>query len=142
METTKEVVSDQTATATSGSYRIENIILINSQFSRIPNVDFSKNIVLNFEHASRVTDVPDESRFGVGLVFNIKGEYDEVVAFSASVEMVGVFEKVGEPALPEDAFKKINAPAIIYPFIREHIFSLCQKAAVGIVILPTVNFKI
>ena len=55
--------------------------------------------------------------------------------------MLGGFEKYGEPILTDDKFKAINAPAIIYPFIREHLHNLCQKSGIPNVLLPTVNFK-
>lgn len=126
-----------------GSYKIENILLISSSFSRERTIDFSKGITLNFEHTSEAQETSDEDgKFGVSLSFAFKGMQNESIAFVSDVKMIGVFEKIGEPAVPEDAFKKINAPAIIYPFIREHIHNLCLKASVGNVLLPTVNFKI
>lgn len=126
-----------------GSYRIENIVLISSSFNREIDIDFSKPITLQAEHNSEVQETnPEDKKFGVSLIFDFKGMQDEFAAFTAQVKMIGVFEIIGEPAVPVDAFKKINAPAIIYPFIREHVHNLCQKATVGTVLLPTVNFKI
>lgn len=126
-----------------GSYKIDSIILMHSSFSRETIINNSTPITLNFEHSSDAQESTDkDGKFGVGLTFKFKGIQGEVVAFSADVKMIGVFEKIGEPAVQEDAFKRINAPAIIYPFIREHIHNLCLKAGVGQVLLPTVNFKI
>ena len=55
--------------------------------------------------------------------------------------MIGVFEKYGEPVITDDKFKAVNAPAIIYPFVREHLYNICLRAGIGNVLLPTVNFK-
>lgn len=126
-----------------GSYKIDNIILVRSMFQRNVAIDFSRPITLNFEHASEAqSSSTEDGKFGVGLEFTFKGLQSEIEVFSAEVKMIGVFEKAGEPAVPEETFKRVNAPAIIYPFIREHIHHLCLKAAVGRVLLPTVNFKI
>ena len=126
-----------------GSYRIENIVLMSSSFHRETNIDFTKPINLNFEHTSEAQETStDDGKFGVVLSFSFKGMQDQLTTFTAMVKMVGIFEKIGEPPVPEEAFKKINAPAIIYPFIREHIHALCQKGTVGTVLLPTVNFQI
>ncbi|MEO6404545.1 MAG: protein-export chaperone SecB [Ferruginibacter sp.] len=58
------------------------------------------------------------------------------------MKMMGLFEKTGDPLLTEEAFKKVNAPAIIYPFIREHLHNICLKGGIASVLLPTVNFKL
>ena len=127
-----------------GSYKVERIILMNSSFHREVKIYFSKPITLSFDHSSEAQETSEsDGFFGVGLTFSFKGIQEaDFLAFSAEVKMIGIFEKVGEPAVSEDLFKKINAPAIIYPFIREHLHGLCQKGSVGNVLLPTVNFKI
>jgi preprotein translocase subunit SecB len=53
--------------------------------------------------------------------------------------MLGIFEPSdwNDPHL--ENFANINAPAIIYPFIREHIASLTTKAKMPY-ILPPFNF--
>lgn len=126
-----------------GSYKIENVVLLNSIFSRELTIDSTIPIEIEASHNSEAQDTdPNDGKFGVSVTFEVKGLQGEFVAFSATITMIGLFEKYGEPALPEDAFKKVNAPAIIYPFIREHIHNLCQKATIGNVLMPTVNFKI
>ncbi|QHS63975.1 hypothetical protein GWR21_09635 [Chitinophaga agri] len=55
--------------------------------------------------------------------------------------MAGHFEKIQEAALPADAFKYLNGPAIIYPFLRRHVYSLICKAGLGAMMLPAVSFQ-
>ncbi|NCI48231.1 protein-export chaperone SecB [Sediminibacterium soli] len=125
-----------------GSYRIESMILLSSSFERESIIDFNQPIELQFSHSSQATETDEFKKFAVSLSFDIKGVQGETNVFAASTNMVGSFEKIGEPVVSEENFRKINAPAIIYPFIREHVHNLCAKAAVGVILLPTVNFKI
>jgi preprotein translocase subunit SecB len=39
-----------------------------------------------------------------------------------------------------DQFGHVNAAAIIYPYIREHLSNLSAKAGLGLIFLPPVNF--
>ncbi len=58
----------------------------------------------------------------------------------AFVKMEGYFKIIKEPLyLPADAFGQINGPAIIYPFVREHIANLTMKGGRPI-LLPPINF--
>ncbi|MEO6683784.1 MAG: protein-export chaperone SecB [Ginsengibacter sp.] len=84
----------------------------------------------------------DENKFGVNLTIIFDAHQDGEISFQIKVKMAGIFEKQGETALPIESFKEINAPAIIYPFVREHVASLTLKAGIGNVLLPSVNFKI
>lgn len=125
-------------------YKIENIILIESSFQRKQHISFDgtpfNNEILIDKNIFDIPDTPN--RFNVGLSFIFKAWQNEEIAFEIRIEMVGIFEKTGESKLSEDTFKNINAPAIIYPFIREHVSSLTLKAGIGNVLLPSVNFKI
>lgn len=60
--------------------------------------------------------------------------------FYLEVEMVGVFEKVGETQLSDEEFAKVNAAAIIFPYIRQHIRAISLDAGLTPIILPLVNF--
>jgi preprotein translocase subunit SecB len=62
---------------------------------------------------------------------------DKDAAFSLTVTLVGVF------ALEDDNFKQhlnrwaeVNAPMILYPYLREHVFSLTSKAGFSGTLLP------
>lgn len=126
-----------------GGYKVENVILIESTFSRSRSIDlkdFTISPELNISHEAHETTL--ENKFGVTLTLDYKGKQNEIIICAAKITMLGVFEKIGEPQLGEDGFKKINAPAIIYPFIREHLHNICLKAGIANVLLPTVNFKV
>lgn len=126
-----------------GGYKVENVILIESIFSREVSVDTKEHSItneLNITHEAHETS--SDNKFGVILTLDYKGKQNDSIVCTSKIKMLAVFEKSGEPVLSEDAFKKINAPAIIYPFIREHLHNICLKAGIANILLPTVNFKI
>ena len=134
---------ENTGLPTSG-YRVEHIILL--------ELDFARDIVISFDTSKPIetkinvsTDIPEnenEMKFGVSLSLTLEGLQDSKSVFNIRVKIAGVFLKIGTPGLSEENFKKINAPAIIYPFIREHVANVCIKAGLGNVLLPPVNFTI
>ena len=126
-----------------GGYKVESVILIESSFSRMSSVDLNEHIVtneININHEAFETSL--DNKFGVILSLDFTGKQGDIDFCTAKIKMLGIFEKIGEPALNEESFKKINAPAIIYPFIREHLHNICLKAGIVNVLLPTVNFKV
>lgn len=126
-----------------GGFRVENMFLIESSFTREKDIDL-RNVEINNEIG--INTIPHEvnanNKFGVILSLDFKGKQNDKVVCNGHIKMMGLFEKVGEPAISDDAFKKINAPAIIYPFVREHLHNICLKAGIANVLLPTVNFKL
>lgn len=126
-----------------GGYKVENVVLIESTFSRNPSIDLKDLTIspeFNISHEAHETN--PENKFGVTLTLDYKGKQNGVIICAANITMLGIFEKTGEPSISENGFKQINAPAIIYPFIREHLHNICLKAGIANVLLPTVNFKV
>lgn len=124
-------------------YKVESILLLESSFSRESEIDV-RNIIditneIDIQPSAFATN--SDNKFAVTLLIKYTGLQNQKQICTASIKMIGVFEKYGEPVLPDDKFKAINAPAIIYPFIREHLHNLCLKAGIANVLLPTVNFK-
>lgn len=124
-------------------YKVNGVMLLESSFKRETDIDGTiiHNITNEIEIEPSAHETTNDNKFAVTLQINYKGLQSENQICNASIKMVGIFEKYGEPALTDDKFKAINAPAIIYPFIREHLHNLCLKAGMANVLLPTVNFK-
>jgi preprotein translocase subunit SecB len=126
-----------------GYYKVVSVLLLESSFKRDTGIDAT--IINDIENEINITPVAHETttdhKFAVTLSVQYKGMQTQDQICIADITMIGVFEKVGEPVWPEDKFKTINGPAIIYPFIREHLHNLCLKAGIANVLLPTVNFK-
>ncbi|MDI9364717.1 MAG: protein-export chaperone SecB [Flavobacterium sp.] len=123
-------------------YTVEKIILMEQQFHREMTIDFNNPTLRHDIDMVNEPGATVDNRFAVNLNLKLTALIDEQPVYSINTIFCGVFKKDGEPPLLEEDFKKINAPAIIYPFIREHIHSLCSKATLGNIMLPTVNFQV
>jgi preprotein translocase subunit SecB len=60
--------------------------------------------------------------------------------FKFSVTMVGKFIIEGDVDFDADDFLSINAPSIIYPYIRQHVRTVSLEAGIDPIILPVLNF--
>mgnify|MGYP000612872858 CR=1 FL=1 len=61
--------------------------------------------------------------------------------FAIQISMVGVFERLGSTPLTSEEFKNINAPAIVYPYIRQLVRTITLDASMNPVLLPVMNFQ-
>ena len=69
-------------------------------------------------------------------------KYDSKTVVEIDITYAGTFDKTNTnvDAAALDIFIDINAPAIIFPFVREEIAGLTTKAGIGTVLLQPVNF--
>ena len=124
---------------TKSGFNVLNIILVESTFSRVNQVVFDQSTIQNDMDINVETAVNGE-QINVAETVTITQKCNEIEQVKIKVRMVGLFEHFGEITLPLETFGKINGAAIIFPYIREHITSLSQKAGLPPIILPTVNF--
>ncbi len=122
------------------AYSIVNILLLESSFKREGQIDFQTvQQVVKVDFGSGKNEATDELLVEL-LVVLTATQAEDAFAYEARVKMIGLFRKTGEGELDEDFFMNQNAPAIIFPFVREHIASLCRQAALNNVFLPPLNF--
>lgn len=78
------------------------------------------------------------------LLFDLKAEInftiEKEIVGNAFVLVKGNFEKFGDADLLIDDFVAVNAPAILYPYLREHLANLSLKAGLSAIILEPMNF--
>ncbi len=78
------------------------------------------------------------------LIFDLKAELTLKVAEKSVGNIMiivrGNFEKFGDSELLFDDFVAVNAPSILYPYLREHITSLSVKAGLSAIVLEPMNF--
>lgn len=124
-------------------YKIERIALIKSNFERENIISINPDSFKpNFDIKIIEGKLNDANKFTVGL--NIV--YTETVLdktspqIKADITFVGQFEKFGESKVTIENFTRVNAPAIIFPFIREHLATLSIKASLKPILLEPVNF--
>lgn len=120
-------------------FKINNLLLLESTFSRIINVTFDNPDVLqNIDVDVQVA--VNENTVVVTEEIKYNQTFNEVQEVSAVIKMVGVFEKFGDSILDLENFGNINGAAIIFPYIREHLTNLTSKAGLGLIIIPPFNF--
>lgn len=123
--------------------KLESILLIKSNFSRDLIIDahdktkVTQDIKINISNSELNTD-----KFAVYLQVDFVIFYDGKTVVEINTTYAGSFDKtdtnIDDKTL--DSFIEINAPAIMFPFVREEMASLTTKAGIGTVLLQPVNF--
>lgn len=120
------------------TYKLKSLSLIESNFKREAKIDFSSEIDnevdIDIQHTLIDNDVI------ITLQVDLAGKYKRKKLFKFTITYLGVFEIGNEDILPVEKFVEANGPAIIYPFIREHIAGTSLKAGMNPILLPPVNF--
>jgi preprotein translocase subunit SecB len=120
---------------------IHGISLIESSFLREREQSplFEDNLSLHLETIIR----DDKLEALVTLVAKLERINKDTSLFQvkAEVKYSGVFSKAAETGIDMDQFCKINAPAIMYPYIRNHFHEIFQKASLISIILPPINIQ-
>lgn len=120
-------------------YKINKILLVESNFFRTNNVLFGDNINNNFEVNIEVA--VNGKIITVGETIFVSQVVKDEKQVDIKTRMIGEFECIGETQLTDfENFGRVNGAAIIYPYIREHITNLSLKAGLNAIILPPVNF--
>jgi preprotein translocase subunit SecB len=122
-------------------FKVTNIILMSSSFRRELFITFDP-AQIGHEINIDVNVQLDNNKIAVteSLLFKqIKGA-DKTVEIEAMVSMLGIFESVGQPTIDPNEFGNVNGAAIIFPYLREVLSSMCVKGGAGHIILHPYNF--
>ena len=122
--------------AKSANFRFVNYLIKNSSLS-LKNFVSADEISLNLELNATVPSKGEDLQPQLEIVVDMK---DKEGGFSLSMRIVGFFEadeSVDKQQL--NAFIALNAPAILFPYIRAFISSLTAQAGIQPIIIPTVN---
>lgn len=132
---------NQNINNTESGYRINNLLLLESNFKRAYNVQFDTQKVQNKSNINVEVGVQGKV-INVVETVDYKQFYDNQEQVSINVKMVGVFECIGPNEIENfETFGKINGAAMIFPYIREYITNISLKAGIGPIFLPPVNFS-
>lgn len=114
----------------------DGVILVREDFFRDYEVDEDAKINLKFK---AINNIQEESAT-VELETELELTSDNKTALRLNCNFVGFFsiDKDNENMEMEDYIKN-NAPALIFPYIREHISSVTTKAGIRPVLLPPIN---
>ncbi len=121
--------------------QLKKIILLSSEFVRHNHREAVDITVASLNLG--ITPVIDEDTIEVSVQVLINETEDLQLqsGFAIQVTMMGIFEKIGSAQLSDNEFTQINAPAIIYPYIRQHIRALSLDAGIDPILIPLVNFQ-
>lgn len=120
-------------------YTLKNILLKESNFKLNDNVILPPNAQLHNDESIKVQSVKQNDALCtfVEVTLIIRSEQQNII--ESKVVMVGIFEPSDWNDQRLHEFCKINAPAIVFPFLREHIANLTAKAGLPVYLSP-VNF--
>jgi len=114
----------------------DGIILAKENFWRDYNVpeDATPDLAINVNWNNQGKDWLTEFSFTLQMMDNEK----EVLKLEST--FIGFFSVVeGEENMRMEQFMKNHSPALMFPYIREHITTVTQKAGVKPVLLAPVN---
>lgn len=121
------------------TYKLISLTLVSSNFKREAKIDFSNTEIKNSVDIDIQHSV-NENEIIIDLEVTLVGKLKQKKLFLFTAKYVGQFEKGDENILPVEKFVEANGPAIIYPFVREHIAGTSLKAGMNPILLPPVNF--
>lgn len=121
-------------------FRIINIIIVESNFRREVEIQFQQSIENKLGINVDSKKIEGTNNYIVEVIATLEGLNTEKSEYLFTVKIAGIFEKSGTPTISDEQFVEVNAPAIIFPFIREHIATTALKGGIGTILLPPINF--
>src|SRR5665213_1181328 len=121
-------------------FRLSEIYLLESIFKRNANIDFKDPAFKNNANISVDHQVLENQTLHITVTLDFVAGKKRLKEISAKIKMMGVFKCDAEPVIPIDKFATANGPAIMFPFLREHLASITLKAGISPILLPSVNF--
>jgi len=126
--------------ANTSLFRLSEIYLLESVFRRNANVDFKDPAFKNNANISVEHQVLEGQTIHITVTLDFVAGKKRLKEISAKIKMMGVFKCDAEPIIPIEKFAIANGPAIMFPFLREHLASITLKAGISPILLPSVNF--
>lgn len=116
-------------------FRFKDYKIVDASIHISPDGITSNKMSIEMKPQSYVTDA--ELNYKLQLDINISNSENQ---FSVFVSIIGQFEFDSdlEPKAKENFFK-INAPSILFPYVRAYISTLTSLSGMVPVILPTIN---
>jgi len=121
------------------SIPIKNIFMTELNFVRSPNVPDKINYTYTINVGANVDKETNLSNVMVKLEILEK----EQKSLKIVCCMVGVFDLTNAKEMPVSIndFLYVNAPAIIFPYLREIVSNMTLRAGIKPLIVPTFDFK-
>lgn len=116
----------------------DNIALVKEDFWR--DYDVPANSRVNFKVG--ISTSQDGDNYFTQLTFNVSLTAEEKEVCKINTVWVGFFSVVdGHENMDINYYMKENSAALMFPFIREHIAAITQKAGIKPIYLPPINIR-
>ena len=114
------------------------IELVFSASDEYINGKLPNDVNLNIDKKAKKSASSD-NEFELNLILEISSKEDDT---NIKCNFIGYFSSDNEisKSFLESTFVSINAPAILFPFIRAYISTITINAGLNPIILPTINF--
>lgn len=121
----------------------QGIFLTKLSFEAFPIKDPGKNMKIHFDIKNNF--VPDTQQLQSNLSVKldlINDEKNGEKTFTLEATVLGVFEEQPGSVVKLKDFAEIQAPALLFPYLREVISSTTAKSVVGPFIIPPMNVPV
>lgn len=125
---------------TKSAFNFKEIYLLESSFKRSSSLIFTDPTIKHNVKISVDHQLVDDTILNITVSLDFHAGKRNLREITAKMKMVGVFICSGDSPLTVEQFAKANGPAIMFPFLREHLASITSKAGIAPVLLPAVNF--
>lgn len=118
-------------------FRLKDYKITQSHFSINPEkISAKDNMAIEIKRENLLNE--SESLFKLDMSVNMSDERGNI---NISIKIEGLFEFDSDlNETQKNNFFDINAPAILYPYVRAYLSSLTSLSGFSHIILPTINF--
>ena len=116
-------------------FRFKDYKIVDASIHISPDGITGKNMSVEIKPQSYVSD--KELNYKLQFDINISNSENQ---FSVFASIIGLFEFDSDlDPVAKDKFFKINAPSLLFPYVRAYISTLTSLSGMAPVILPTIN---
>ncbi len=118
-------------------FRLTSFSILKSLIEIKEGVEINNKLSVDFKQTSGINEAEHKFKYTFEIVVT-----DENNALNINVVMNGFFEfdqDIDEKM--RASFFNVNAPAILFPYVRAHITTLTSLSGIKPVILPTLNLS-
>lgn len=118
----------------------DNIILGELSFVRNPTTSGKSGLNIEFENTASFSEDKKKLMFKLSASVNEKEADGSKSTFNLKCQMIGFFSIIdGMQNMSLDEFSKVNAPALMIPYVREIIANITMRSGLKPIILKPIN---
>ena len=102
------------------------------------NIKSTPKVAFNLN--TTITEI-NETSYDITLDITVKGETDNTVIYMVELKQAGLFVIDGADDELKDGFLNIRCPEVLFPYARETISSLIQKAGFPPIFIAPIDFN-